>query len=179
MPPIHLWHRLPACALTLAACLGLSAPVMAQDKTGLERTGDALQVILPAMAGVCAIRQQRTANFVAGLATTELVTQGLKTATRDSRIGRRPNGHDRGFPSGHTSMAFYGATSLARDCWRDSPVAGALAFGAATLVGVSRVKADQHTVGQVLAGALVGYLAHGVTMDLSGDNVAIGYHMEF
>ncbi|OJY31949.1 MAG: hypothetical protein BGP11_10335 [Rhodobacterales bacterium 65-51] len=179
MFPIPVRPRQMMRAASLAASFALAAPATAQDKTGLTRTGDALQVILPVMAGVCAIQQHRTADFVAGAVTTELVTHGLKAATRSSSIGRRPNGHDRGFPSGHTSMAFFGATSLARDCWRDRPVAGALAFGAATLVGVSRVKADQHTVGQVLAGALVGYLANGVSLDLSGNHVALGYQMQF
>lgn len=175
MPISRIAGRLGA-AVALALGLGL-APAAAEDS--FERAGDFLMVALPAAAGVCALADGRGGDFVAGLATTQLVTRGGKLATQDMQIGQRPNGGRLGFPSGHTSMAMFGATNLAKGCFEDQPGLGLLAYGTAALVGASRIHADKHTLTQVVAGALVGYYANGVRLDLSGDGAGISYSMQF
>lgn len=60
-------------------------------------------------------------------------------------------------PSGHVSVAFALATSLAietRDKWSD-----ALFFGAATLTGFSRINDDRHWLSDVVFGAGVGIIS--------------------
>ena len=160
----------------MMACLA-TTPSQAEDT--FTRAGDVLQIVLPAIAGVCAISQGRGTEFGAGLAATMVVTHGLKAGLGKSSINRRPSGAYHGMPSGHTSMAVFGAASLARKCAPNRPVLGALAYGAAAVVAASRVDAGKHTVGQVAAGALVGYFAYGVTADFSSGRVALGYSMNF
>lgn len=162
--------------LGLMACLA-TTPLQA-DET-FTKTGDVLQIVLPAIAGVCAINQGRGAEFGAGLVATEAVTHGLKAGLGKTKVNQRPDGSYHGMPSGHTALAVFGATSIARKCAPDRPVLGALAFGAAALVAASRVDAGRHNVGQVAAGALVGYLGNGITADFSTGRLALGYSMSF
>lgn len=166
---------------TIALCFGVIMGLASQSQANetLTKTGDVLQILLPAMAGICALSQGRGAEFGAGFVTSEVVTQGLKAGLGKAKINRRPDGSFHGMPSGHTSMAVFGATSLARKCGPDRPVLGALAYGAAALVAASRVDAGKHTVGQVAAGALVGYFANGVTAEFSSGRVSLGYSMNF
>ncbi len=59
------------------------------------------------------------------------------------------------FPSGHTAAAFAVATTIA-DQTRSMPL-DILAYGAATLVGLSRIHDNQHWSSSVLASAALGY----------------------
>lgn len=59
------------------------------------------------------------------------------------------------FPSGHAAAAFAVATTIARQT-RGAAV-DILAYGAATLVGLSRIHDDQHWSSSVLAGAALGH----------------------
>jgi undecaprenyl-diphosphatase len=59
----------------------------------------------------------------------------------------------RSFPSGHAQTAFGAATVVLAE---SGAAAGAIAFGAAVLVGVSRVYLGAHFPSDVLAGALLG-----------------------
>ncbi len=81
------------------------------------------------------------------------------------------------FPSGHTSAAFAVATVLARGTADQSPrthlVVSGFAYGAATLIGVSRLYANQHWPSDVVVGAAIGITsgiavvrhAHGAPQD--------------
>src|SRR5690606_2170419 len=81
---------------------------------------------------------------------TILVTQGLKEAFPS----RRPDGSDnKSFPSGHTSTSFAAAATLHnRYGWE----AGLPAYVVASFVGLSRVEAKKHRIGDVLVGAAIG-----------------------
>ncbi len=59
------------------------------------------------------------------------------------------------FPSGHASSAFAVAAVVAGQS--DSVVVGALAYGLASLVAVSRVVNNEHWASDVFAGSLLGY----------------------
>ena len=94
----------------------------------------------------------RDANLLAGVSiiTSSIVTGSLKIA-----IGRhRPTAPDdrMSMPSGHTTTAFAVATVLSHSYspWRVA------FYGAATLVGFSRVYTGRHYVADVLAGAVIG-----------------------
>lgn len=81
--------------------------------------------------------------------TTVAITQGLKYAVDADR----PNGGDRGFPSGHTSTAFFGAAFIhERYGWQYGIPAHLIAAG----VGWARVDQNYHTWEQVIAGAVIG-----------------------
>ena len=71
----------------------------------------------------------------------------------------RPNGSNASFPSGHTAMAFTGATLLAHEYGHRSiwiPVAG---YTLASATGVMRVLNNRHYLSDVVVGAAVGILS--------------------
>jgi membrane-associated phospholipid phosphatase len=71
------------------------------------------------------------------------------------------------FPSGHTTGAFAAATVFAME-YRDRPLVKILAYGSASLIGLSRITENKHWVSDVLAGAALGFL--------SGRQVVNNYH---
>jgi len=82
---------------------------------------------------------------------------------RNFRLGRGFSGDDyQSFPSGHTTAAFAFASTLSRETqmwWPESRwYVGALAYGGATLVGVSRMYNNLHWASDVLGGAAIGTL---------------------
>lgn len=71
------------------------------------------------------------------------------------------------FPSGHTTVAFAAATVFALE-YSNQPWTPILAYSAATMIGLSRIIENKHWATDVLAGALVGFMA--------GKNVVNNYH---
>jgi len=67
------------------------------------------------------------------------------------------------FPSGHAAAAFAVATTIARQS--RGVAVDILAYGAAALVGVSRVHDDKHWASSVLTGAALGYFVAGKISD--------------
>lgn len=88
------------------------------------------------------------------LIVTLLVVEGLKETIAASRPCN-PVAMS-GFPSGHTAANF----AVARCIEEDYPNWGKLAYAWAGAVGWSRYRRDEHSVDQVIAGALIGtYIA--------------------
>lgn len=79
----------------------------------------------------------------------------------------RDNSFNNSFPSGHTTVSFAIATVFASE-YRDKPIVPVLAYGLATLVGVSRISQNQHWATDVFTGAAIGYL--------SGKQATKNYH---
>lgn len=61
------------------------------------------------------------------------------------------------FPSGHTTAAFAAATVYAEE-YRDLPWVPFVSYGAATLIGLSRITENKHWISDVFAGAGLGYV---------------------
>lgn len=80
----------------------------------------------------------------------ELFSEGLKRLVKEKRPDT--SAHD-SFPSGHATGAFSLAAVEAALHPRQAP----LWYGGATLISASRVFLHRHTVGDVVAGALLGY----------------------
>lgn len=87
---------------SLVACL--ATPLRAGE--ALTKTGDVLQILLPAIAGVCAIRQGMGSTFAAGFITAESVTHGVKAELGTAKVNQRPDGSGHGMPSGHVAVAY-------------------------------------------------------------------------
>lgn len=83
------------------------------------------------------------------------LTMGATYSLKSATGVERPDGSDRlGFPSAHTASAFSGASFLQRRYGWD---VGLPAYLGASYVGWSRVNAERSQVGDVLAGALLGW----------------------
>ena len=95
--------------------------------------------------------QVETAGLMGlGYVGTSVTVQGLKHLT-----GRtRPDGSDDySFPSGHTANSFLAAAVLAKEYGGATAV---LSYGAASLVGASRIAGGRHHFSDVLVGAVIG-----------------------
>ena len=150
----------------------------AQAGGNFRKAGDALQIALPVAAMVCAARKHDFAPAAWRFVGQEVVVEASKHALGSASINQRPNGNSYGFPSGHTAAAFYGASYLSRQCLHNSG-GKILAFGLAAVVGASRVHANSHTVGQVIAGALVGVAFDRVKVTFEDKRVHVGMRYEF
>jgi membrane-associated phospholipid phosphatase len=139
------------CKFTLAA-LSITVVAMTARADGVERAGDVLQLVVPAVAlGMTYQRDdaEGRTQFAKAFATNLGATYALKY-TVDAR---RPNGGEHSFPSGHTSVAFQGAAFLhARYGWETAWPA----YAAAAFVGYSRVDSRNHYTRDVVAGAALG-----------------------
>lgn len=130
---------------------------LAYAKEDIEKTGDILRILIPAVGLGSTILYEEgyegTIQFFKSIAASELISKGLKIATHK----RRPNGECcKSFPSGHTSSAFMGASFIhKRYGWKYSIPA----YFGAIFVGYSRVQADKHFVEDVVAGAAIGILS--------------------
>jgi membrane-associated phospholipid phosphatase len=109
----------------------------------------------------------RAATYDALQATivTGAYTFGLKTAVSRTR----PDGsNDLSFPSGHTSNAFAWAAIASHYYGKR---AGIAAYGAAGLIGFSRIQQDKHYLSDVLAGATLGYIVGRTVVHKDGEPV--------
>jgi membrane-associated phospholipid phosphatase len=140
-------------AFVCCAVAAATSPAWAKDN--VERAGDFLQVLVPAVGyGMTFYKgdDEGRTQFYKSFAATVGATQLLKS-TIDAT---RPNGGGRSFPSGHTSAAFQGAAFIharygIEQAWP--------AYAAAAFVGYSRVDSDNHHTRDVIAGAALGIAA--------------------
>ena len=142
--------------IVLAALAALSiawpGPAVAGDREWDSAGSVGRDVLLAAALGIPAVQDDwkgdEQAMFSIGAAF--LVTEGLKQVVHE----QRPDlSDDQSFPSGHTSASFAAAATLERRYgWK----AGLPAHLVAAFVGLSRVEAHKHYVGDVLVGAAIG-----------------------
>ncbi|HLI48543.1 MAG TPA: phosphatase PAP2 family protein [Chthonomonas sp.] len=91
-----------------------------------------------------------TLRVADAVGTSVLICEGLKALVREKRPDS--NAHD-SFPSGHATAAFAVATTESALHPDQTPYW----FAGAALIAASRVGLHRHTVGDVLAGAALGY----------------------
>ena len=170
-------RRVPGGLALLAGALTMA--VQPADADPAERFGTTMKYALPLAAAACAADQGRFEDFALRGALQMALVWGLKGVFDDQPIGRRPSGEGRGFPSGHTASAFFGAADLAGKCFAEEPAAGALAYGAAGLTGWSRLDAGEHTPAQVWSGALIGLSFGGASFGIGTDEIGFRFGMRF
>lgn len=137
--------------------LGAIVATLVLTEPSVRRYGDNLQIALPLLAWGCSATSGGGKEFAVRFVTMFGITHGSKRLLGDAPVNQRPNGGDEGFPSGHTSAAALGASSLAHDCLRKNPVAQGVVLLSAAFVGGSRIEVGAHTIWQVLAGGLLGW----------------------
>lgn len=157
----------------------LSVPPTVTTADPFEDFGTAMKYGLPLAAAVCAADQGRFEDFAVRGALQAVVVLGLKTWLDGEPISMRPSGEGRGYPSGHTAAAFFGASDLAGKCFEDDRAAGAALYGAAGATGLSRVHADEHTVQQVMTGALIGFSFGAANFGIGSEGASFSVGMRF
>ncbi|MGC9366054.1 MAG: phosphatase PAP2 family protein [bacterium] len=95
-------------------------------------------------------------NNLGKLSLTGYALSGVATGLLKYNINRtRPNGNEHSFPSGHTSTAFCCAYIISRHY----PQWTIPSYSIAGAVGVSRIALNQHYLGDVLGGVLIGVIS--------------------
>lgn len=156
--------RLKTLLLTISIIV--SIPVFSQEANNYKRYhGDGIDNVLEyvptaavfglKMIGVPAESswKRRLTVSVVSFGINAGVTYGLKHTIHKMR----PDGTDNhSFPSGHTAIAFCGATTLMHEYRHVSPWIGVAGYAVATGVAVDRVRRNRHHWEDVVAGAAIG-----------------------
>ncbi|MBI1415970.1 MAG: phosphatase PAP2 family protein [Limimaricola sp.] len=146
-------------SLALATCGALlsAQPVLAADTQGWDTASTAFALGLGGVAAFTTYAHKDSSGGVELAKTvgaTFLVTEALKAAIDAPRPDG--SGHD-SFPSGHTAMAFAAATYVATRYGDQMGPYVPYLYGVAALTGLGRVEADKHYLGDVVAGAALGW----------------------
>lgn len=139
--------------ILLPSTLLMANPAYAAPTSDIERAGDIVAMAIPAIAYGStyykddkAGRQQFYHSFATNLATTYVLKYTVDK--------ERPDGSDnQSFPSGHTSIAFQGASFIHKRYGLEYSIP---AYVGAGFVAYSRIEADKHDVTDVVAGAALG-----------------------
>ena len=147
----HMNGRVFAKAAGAAACV-IWLDAGAQVVPTPDRFGDAMQYLLPA-AAIGLTLHQGDREGLEQFAYSAVLSQGSTVALGAIVNSPRPDGGSRGFPSGHTSIAFVSAAYVHQryGLWPAIPM-----YGLATLTGYSRVRTHHHFTKDVIGGAAVG-----------------------
>jgi len=139
-----------ACILVLSCSTAFAG-------SNLEKSGDVLQVLLPATAfGMSLLKEddyQGSWQLIKTGVASRLVVEGLKaTVTK-----KRPDGSGNdSFPSGHAADTFAASTFIQQRYGLKWAIP---AYLAATYVGYTRVDSDKHDTEDVIIGAAIGVLS--------------------
>ena len=158
----------------ICAVLIFCWPIQAKSD-GLETFGDIAQIAIPAIALVASVAKGDYLG-AAQLGVTTGVTLGITHGLKIAIDRKRPNGGGQSFPSGHTAAAFSGAAYLHfRYGWEY----GLPAYAVASVVAISRVKADKHHVTDVVGGAAIAIITAYVFTDSLNEKVTIIPYAQF
>lgn len=136
-----------------ALLLTASSSVCFADSFDYAGLSDGLALALPLTAAALSVAHHDSRGL-SQLVKSEAVTLGVTEVLKRTTNVERPNQRDnKSFPSGHTSTAFAAAQYMYT---RGGKEYGIPAYIVASLVGYSRVKANEHRWTDVLAGAAIG-----------------------
>jgi membrane-associated phospholipid phosphatase len=157
--------------LTLITNFVFSLPVYARDD--IEFAGDIVAIILPVTAGGMTLYKNDQEGVIQ-FSKSFLTTLGATAALKYSINAERPNGDSHSFPSGHTSVAFSGASFLQkRYGWKY----GIPAYVSASFVGWSRIESDNHYLQDVFAGAAIGVISTYIFTDAYQEGIVVSPFM--
>jgi len=135
--------------------------LQANAKSNTEQAGDLLQYAIPliSFSSTLLLEDNEQEHYAGSIAfiKSAFTAQLSALALKKSINAQRPNGECcDSFPSGHTTLAFMGASFIQfRYGWKYAIPA----YAAASYVGYSRVHTNQHYTRDVVAGAVVGVLS--------------------
>ena len=89
-----------------------------------------------------------------------VICSGTTYLLKHSIHRMRPDGTDnKSFPSGHTAVAFCGATVLHKEFGKTSPWISVAGYAVATATAIDRVRRNRHHWEDVATGAAIGFLS--------------------
>ncbi|GHD99054.1 hypothetical protein U879_04465 [Defluviimonas sp. 20V17] len=146
-------------SLAVLLSLGTFAPqtAVAGKAQAWDNVSTGLALGLGGAAVATTLSKSDKTGFRQGLETagvTFLAVEALKSVVHETR----PDGsNNRGFPSGHTALAFAAATYFDIRYGQEYSSYVPLMYGAAALTGLARIEAKKHYAQDVLAGAAIGF----------------------
>lgn len=153
----------------------------------LREFGDVAQ-FLPAASLAYAIflrdlvgARQQAVGYVAVVASTYAIKYALHYSAplspKIQSLSKRPDGENfEGFPSGHTSSAFAAVGFLQK---RYGLRLGLPAAVIASVVGISRIHAQRHTITQVICGGMLGFFLSFILASRRDDKHTGARHTSF
>lgn len=141
-------------------------PVAQCASDTLENTGDVLQVVNPAVAGLVSTQEKGLGHFAIVYGQVMAITYATREIGKQTKwkASRRPKRHGgkggsyNGMPSGHTASAWSSA-AYARTFYKEHKWVAIPLYASAAVTGYSRIQAKRHTVAQVVVAA---FLSEGV-----------------
>lgn len=135
-------------------CLGAALCQGAWASSAFETYGDIAQFAIP-LAALGISWSKDDYEGMRQLGYSAAATEGTVLILKNTVDATRPNGGAKSFPSGHTALAFSGASYLQLRYGWQYGVPAIIAIIAASAVGWSRVDAKQHYWRDVIAGAAI------------------------
>ena len=172
--------------VVLLACLLMSVGTQAQQKHS-DTFDDVVQYVPYASVfalKACGVESRDDwTKLAVTTAASWVATAGAGWVLKHTVKEWRPDNSDqKSFPSGHSLIAFGGATALHKEFGKVSPWISVAGYSVATFVAVDRVVRDRHHWYDVAAGAGIGIAATEITWWLSDlvfkknkDKVAMGF----
>jgi membrane-associated phospholipid phosphatase len=149
---------------TVWTVLGLYCASARAENAGTVRAGDIATVLIPLVTfGIAYAKHdvEGEKQWLRDLGVSVVVNTGLRVAFNETSWGKRPNGSDYGFPSGHAGFVFSQAGFLQeRYGWKY----GVPVLTLATAISYIRVREDKHHWRDVIAGGALGYGAAMITV---------------
>lgn len=143
-------------------------PSAAGDYTGEEMSGDIVTVVLVGGAyGVALARGDGEGEheWMRSTGVSLVINTALRGAFNSTYLGKRPNGHDYAFPSGHSAFVVSSAQFLMdRYGWQY----GVPAYLLVSYVSWVRVDTDHHHWRDIIAGAAVSWSVSKLTVTPQG-----------
>lgn len=149
-------------SLILIILLNISDSFAAKNRnSSLRSFGDYMQIINPILASGLASQEKGFGHFAIIYGQTFVIMHSMKLVAKSGKweISKRPHvdgKKDRyeGFPSGHTASAWV-AASYIRNFSEEYKLLSIPLYITAAITGYSRIKSKEHTVTQVVAGAIL------------------------
>ncbi len=139
-----------------SSILGIFLGFSSLRADNIEKSGDALLVLLPAFSYLYSYYQDDREGEIElskSLLSTVVTTYALKFAAKEERPNHKDN---RSFPSGHSAVTFAGASYLHKRYGLESAI---IPYVGAIWTAYSRVESKNHYTKDVLAGATIGLVS--------------------
>jgi membrane-associated phospholipid phosphatase len=174
---MSLYKKIFCASSIIALVINVNSAMAAKSRNSpLRSFGDYAQIINPLFAAGLASSEKGAGHFAIIYGQSFLAMHGIKYIANKNKwsASKRPyieGKRDRyeGMPSGHTNSAWV-AASYTRTFSEDHKYLSIPLYITAAITGYSRVRAKEHTTGQVIAGAALAEIVTYINSKLEWSN---------